>query len=303
MRIPSILTAAALGVLGYARWIEPKQVKVHRHSVELPNWPASLNGLRIGFASDFHVDDSGANLPVVNQAIDIFEREKPDIILLGGDFFDKGRRVSIEPFWTRLPNVAPVISVLGNHDYHGGDDESERIAQALQRHRIRVLKNESCSIELPRGTLNLIAVDDPYSGRADFGAATASGRNVDHPTILLSHAGMIIDQIPAGAADLVLTGHTHGGQMRISPTKYTSPLDPFWWLDRIKKQRLSHYREGFFWQNGMLLFVSTGLGTTTLKLRLLAPPEVNIFEISRGNGDERFACDEARRWVHSSYRE
>jgi predicted MPP superfamily phosphohydrolase len=96
-----------------------------------------------------------------------------------------------------------------------------------------------------------------------------------------------------------LSGHTHGAQIRFSPFGRTGPLDIFWWLDRINRNRPSPYRQGLFRVRGSLLYTGNGLGTTSLRMRFMAPPEIAIFTLLTGDGDSTRSCDNPRRYVLS----
>lgn len=295
------LGAAGLigGALAYASLIEPRTILVREVDLELPALPEQMEGLRFAFLSDIHLGGPGDPLGSIQRAVSLLEKIKPDLILLGGDYYDRGARVPGEPAWKRFPAIAPTFAVPGNHDYHQGEATTREIFDTLQRCNIQVLRNDVQDVELAAGTVRIIGLDDPYTGRADFASVQRELKGQVHPTIMLAHAGLVADSLPIAAADLILSGHTHGAQVRISPFRHTGPLDVFWWLDFLNRNPLSRFRQGLFRVRGSLLYVGNGLGTTTLGVRFMAAPEVAIFRLFRGDGNPDKPCEDPERYVHN----
>lgn len=290
---------AALATVYYARYVEPNTLIVRRYDLDIPNLPPELDGLRFAFLSDFHIGGPGYGSENTRRAIRHVESDRPDLILLGGDYYDKGKRVIPDPDWSRLPAVAPTYAVFGNHDYHYGSEATAGIRQILEESGITILCNGARELEIGAQRIGIVGVDDAFTDRADFDAAS---RDIDprtHPRILITHAGLLVDELPTGSVDLILSGHTHGGQVRISPFRHTSLLDPFWWLDVIMRKKLSPYRQGTFYVNGALLYVANGIGTTTAGVRFMAPPEVTYFTLRSGSGNEDVPCDKPERYIRS----
>jgi uncharacterized protein len=294
----------ALGVLGlvggaiaYASLIEPRTILVREIDLASPTLPQSLNGTKFAFLSDFHLGGPGDPHGSVQRALSVLKEHQPDIILLGGDYYDRGTRVIQEPDWTRFRELAPTFAVLGNHDYHRGQRSTGEIIEKLKDSGIVLLRNSACDVELDAGKLRIIGLDDPYSGKADFEAAIKQCSGDIHPKIMIVHAGLIADELPIASADLIVSGHTHGAQVRISPFRHTGPLDVFWWLDYIKRSPLSRFRQGLFRVRGSLLYVGNGLGTTSMGLRFLAAPEVAIFRFFSGTGNADHSCDSPEHYL------
>ena len=287
-----LIAAAA----AYASQIEPRTIVRREMDMASPTLPSALDGLKIAFMSDIHLGGPGDPLGSVHRALMILEEQKPDLILLGGDYYDRGVRVPCEPDWSRLPEIAPTFAVPGNHDYYRDQETTQEIMRLLAASGINVLRNQSADIDLEGGTARIIGLDDPYTGRADLKKALERDADV-FPTIMLAHAGLVADDLPVGSADLILSGHTHGAQISLSPFRHTGPLDIFWWLDVIKGKPASPYRQGLFRVRGSLLYVGNGLGTTTLGARFMAQPEVAIFRLYRHAGHESRSCDDAERYL------
>jgi len=128
------IALSALGGLGaaallYAIFIEPRRLRVRHVAVTVPDLPEGLEGLRAAFLSDFHLGGAPGNERVARAARAAIDRERPDLILLGGDYFDHARWQSDGESAAPLAEwPAPTFAVLGNHDFKGGPANSEAIA-------------------------------------------------------------------------------------------------------------------------------------------------------------------------------
>lgn len=268
--------AACAGLVAFmAR--EAFRVKLRREEVVLPRLPEPFDGFRILFISDIH-------RRTVRPLISLFAEEAAgaDLVLIGGDLTERGVPAGrVRANIRLLSGIAPVYMVFGNHDY---DDDAEALAGLLREERVTLLRNESRIIELNGRTIRLAGVDDPSTGRDDVRAALSGAPGRARPgrqpacTILLAHDPLIVERMSAGEArrtDLVLAGHTHGGQIVL-------PL-----VGPLARGHLRYLRG---WRNlpqqrtaGGLrsprLFVSCGYGTSHLPLRLSAPAEVHLFTL------------------------
>jgi uncharacterized protein len=287
----------AAGALSYAALIEPRTLLIRKMDLAIPTMPESMNGTTIAFLSDLHVGGPGDPIGSIDRALDAMQQLQPDLILLGGDYYDTGKRVYPEPDWSRFPAIAPTFGIPGNHDYYTIQAQSEEIMQLLEGSGIGILRNRNLDVQLERGMIRLIGLDDPYTGRADFGQAIKGMQGDLHPAIMLAHAGLVADYLPNASADLILSGHTHAAQVAVSPFRRTGPMDVFWWLDIIKGQPVSPYRQGLFRVKGSLLYVGNGLGTTSFGVRFMAPPELAIIRLYRSAGRPDRSCDDPDRYL------
>ncbi|HET7036688.1 MAG TPA: metallophosphoesterase [Thermomicrobiaceae bacterium] len=292
------LAAALIGALA-ALFIwesrrEPRTLRLRRFRVHLPGLPSGLAGTRIAFLSDFHVNGPGHGNELTPLALDLVRREDPDLLLLGGDYFDHSRCHQHACLFDRLREFALVFGILGNHDLHRRGRYSGAIVKELGSRGVPVLWNRAERVALRGGEITIAGVGDPYIGYADPREAL---QGTAEPRILLAHAPSIVERLPPGAAALVLAGHTHGGQIRLSPFDRLTPLDSTWWLDRLFRHPPQRFLRGFHWVNGTLLYVSHGIGTTRLPLRFLAPPEAVLIELVASAPHPEEPCDQAARYV------
>lgn len=284
------LFLSGLGLGGYAYAWEPAHQGVTRYRLQPPNWPEGQR-LRLAVISDLHV--GGPHMPVarVRQIVEQTNALKPDLTLLVGDFVASRTRRSSDPApaeWAaelaRLEAPAGCFAVLGNHDWWQ-DERAQRELRgptqsmvALEAVGISVLENRAVRLETSAGPLWIAGLGDQEAfvlrrrprglryGLDDLPATLAMIRD-DAPVILMAHEPDIFARVPSRVA-LTLSGHTHGGQVRL-----------FGWSPIVPSRYGNRYAYGHVRENGRDLVVSAGLGTSKLPLRLGAPPEIVLIEL------------------------
>ena len=225
--------------------------------VTLPRLPAAFDGCRILLITDIH---TGPFLHPRTLA-DAFHRlmaVKPDLILLGGDL-TTGTVEEFVPFMDCFRSLsAPlgVFGVFGNHDYYSGRPQD--LLSLMAPAGVTIIHNHAVTLRHNGATLALAGLDDLHYGRPDLAAALGGG---PPPHILLSHNPDVFFDAAWRGVDLVLAGHTHGGQIRLPGM----PLV-------IKMSRYA-LDDGRYGTNGSQLVVSRGIGVTGLPLRWRCPPE------------------------------
>lgn len=227
----------------------------------------SLDGFTIVQLSDIHIGDQ-VGPPELAAAWDLVQRCKPDLVVLTGDLLDNDPRYAEElgRLARRLGPLARygVAAVTGNHDFYAGVDSA---VAALRRADAQVLRNEGLVLGDGGGAFALLGVDDVIAPRFQDGASAdvhAALRHLpesaDLPRVLLCHNPSYF-RFAAGHVDLQLSGHTHGGQIRLG----ISPADLF----------LRHgWIRGRYQREGSELYVNRGFGTVGPPARIGAPPEV-----------------------------
>lgn len=228
--------------------------------------------IRVAHLTDQHV---GLVTPMKVQmaAIDIVKREEPDLVVLTGDFVCHS-----QAFLEDLKEVVdalglPTFAVLGNHDYWSG---AQGVTKALIRGGVEVLSNAHTSIEIKGQRLQLVGLDDAYTGHADRRKAL-KGINTKIPTLGLSHIAEEADGLWANHVPLVLSGHTHGGQLTVARLHELT-------LGFFARHRYIH---GMYGERGPeappkgAVYVSAGIGASVMPLRLgdRGNREVTIFEL------------------------
>jgi len=207
--------------IGYARRVEPTWLEVNRLELPIRDLPDPFRGTRIAHLSDFHF---GEHLPAgyLEQAVERAAAEKPDLIALTGDFVDRGPRHVREAARVFRDLRAPlgVYAVLGNHDFSVHNVRGKRrhpdlhrqVADALGEQGVRVLRNEAIRHERESHGLIVAGIDDLWSRECDPAAALAASCP-NTPRIVLAHNPQSVDHFAEHRFDLVLSGHTHGGQI------------------------------------------------------------------------------------------
>jgi predicted MPP superfamily phosphohydrolase len=265
MRLAAALAAGA--ALAWAGWIEPRRLVTVRRTLALPGWPRELDGVRLGVASDLHAGAPHAGERKLAAVVERLNGEAPDAILLLGDFIDAhplwGGRVSPEQIARELSALrAPlgVFAVLGNHDWKQAGD---RMWRALEDADIEVLENRA----VRTGGFHVAGLADLRCRRPDL-PTTLAAVQPGEPVVLLAHDPDVFPYVPERVA-LTLSGHLHGGQVAIPVIR--RPAIPSRYGER--------YARGHVVEEDRHLFVSSGVGTSGLPLRLLAPPEVVLLEL------------------------
>jgi hypothetical protein len=252
----------------YARLIEPYYYEVSETDIFIRDLPERFEGFRITQITDVH-HSRIVDLEKVQRVTQLAEQTRPDLIVLTGDYTTSYRRY-IEPCAEALGQLrAPegVWAVLGNHDHY---TDPELTTRALERNHIAVLNNGNTTIRRGADVLQLAGIDDWSWAGADWSRAL-NGLNQKNPTVLLSHQPIVLDLPQAQEVSLILSGHTHGGQI-------TLPLlgPPARFATKDLK-----YAHGLFRRGQTQLYVSSGTGVIGLPVRLGVRPEIAVLRLRR----------------------
>jgi predicted MPP superfamily phosphohydrolase len=233
--------------------------------IELPNLPAAFEGFRILHLSDLHIDQSAA---IAHQIVERVRNIDYDLCVLTGDYRFKTVG-DIGPTLAGLERLraqlsSEVYAVLGNHD-------SIRMVPGLEAMGIRMLLNESVVLVRDDASIHLAGIDDAhYYGVGNIQKA-AHEIPADSVSILLSHTPEVYRQAAHAAFDVLLCGHTHGGQICL-PGQVPITLDA-----RIPR----HLGRGHWQYQQMIGYTSPGAGTSVIDVRLNCPPEVTVHTLHR----------------------
>lgn len=252
--------AGALGKVGLDTYTDG--LVVERRTLELPRW--SADGIKVALLADLHANRPRA-VHRARAAMDLAARERPDCVVLGGDFIDFTRAAIEDDAASMLEPLrdlgVPVLAIMGNHDYWSM--VPERVISAFRSAGARLLRNEVAEVD---GVI-FAGVDDAIENhhRLDF---FEQGR-YDKNLVVLMHEPDMADAMPRHVS-LQLSGHSHGGQVCVSPGKpiFPPPLG--------EKYVAGFYQEG---RSPIPLYVTRGVGTTGFDLRFRCPPEVSILTL------------------------
>ena len=263
--------AAAVGVgvpSVYGGLVEAWAYEVTEAVIRIKDLPERFEGFRIAQVSDVH-HSRLVSIEEVRRVVGLANAAGADMVALTGDYTTDLPRY-VEPCAEVLAELkAPegVWAVLGNHD-HSTDGALTRAA--LRRRGIEVLTNQNTELRRGADVLQLAGVDDWGWGKADF-ARAMRGVDTGRPSLLLSHEPMALDVPETRGVSLILSGHTHGGQINLpfvgAPAAYV-------W-EHLK------YLRGTYESEGTQLYVSRGTGVIGVPIRLGARPEVAVIRLQR----------------------
>lgn len=253
--------ASVLAGLGYSTLLEPERLSLERVIARLPRLPTALDGLRIAVLSDFHLHPF-TKIEQVQAAVRLANAQRPDVVVLLGDYVDATAEAihELAPALAQLNSRLGVFGVLGNHDHWKG---AKLVRRVLQDAGIRVFRNEGVGLGVGGSELFLAGLDSAWAGQPDLDKALA-GRRERALTVLLVHEPDYADVAATdGRIALQLSGHSHGGQVRLP---FVGALQlPSWGRK---------YDHGLYRLEGMLHYTNRGIGVCDIPVRFNCPPEV-----------------------------
>jgi uncharacterized protein len=267
--------AAALGaaaLVWWAGWHEPRSFVTPEVSLALPRWPAKLDGLRVALVSDTHAGAGHMTPARLGHVVDRVLELDADLYLLLGDFLDSSRlgdgRARVREVARELARIPRALAVLGNHDWRAAGPGMD---WALGEAGVVVLENEAVRV---RDGLWVAGLADTRHRFPDLDAALRQPPE-DAAVLLATHDPDVFPDVPDRVA-LTLAGHLHGGQVNVPILRHA--VLPTRYGDR--------YLAGHVVEEGRHLYVSAGLGTAGLPLRLRSRPEVPVLQLfsARGSG-------------------
>ena len=242
---------------------EANTLEIERVTITLERLPKKLDGLRIAHLSDFH-HSPFTDLDHIENAVHAANELQPDMVVLTGDF------VSHESEYVtpaaevigRLESEYGSYACLGNHDHW---TDAGLVAKELEAKGVRVLVNEGLRFTARGVSFWLCGVDDYMVKRTDVKAAL-HGSFPDEMKMMLAHNPVIVRQAARYDVDVMFSGHTHGGQVKIRETE---------------KRILAHRRlsSGLHRRKDTQIYITRGIGTVVLPVRYQCPPEISLIEL------------------------
>ena len=268
------------GLLVYSGEIARHWLEVTRRDAAIAGLPEAFDGMKVAQLSDIHLDEFTEPY-FLHHAVEQINRLNPDVVFLTGDYVTHEvgtRKFAIGAAWQcadilRGLKCRQIYASLGNHDIQV---DAKAVTQALTDNGIKVLRNSYVPVERGNARFWLAGLDDPTAGRPHPDLAIpAPIRHVPgEPVLLLCHAPDYARELqsqPAGqAVSLMLSGHTHGGQVRL-------PL----WGPVVLPVGGKLFPEGAYQLGHMQLYVNRGLGTVGVPFRFDCPPELTLHTLRR----------------------
>ncbi|HEU4642826.1 MAG TPA: metallophosphoesterase [Gemmatimonadaceae bacterium] len=280
----AVMAGATIAAAGHAVLLAPRRLRVARIDAPIRGLPSAFDGYTIAALGDIHHGSVVAPTRHLRRAIRLTQRERPDLVALLGDYalshralprtsrrlYEYGLR-ALSPVLRELHAPDGVVAVLGNHDY---DYDAPAVAEWLRTLGARVLVNHCVRLTRGDGSLVVAGVDDATYGRIDP-LAGCGGEPAETPRIVLSHNPDGIRALaPEARVDLMLSGHTHGGQVVIpflgAPARHCVTCGP-------------RCASGWVPNDRAALYVTTGVGVV-LPFRVRCPPEVLIVRLRAARG-------------------
>ncbi len=245
---------------------EASSLSLEQVKITLKRLPKKLDGMRIVHLSDFH-HSPFTSLEHIKRAVKISNRLKPDMFILTGDYVSHETEyiAPVAEVLGELKSEMGTYACLGNHDYWAN---AELVTHLLRGEGIRVLVNEGFRFEARGASFWLAAIDDHTAGQIDLPAALR-GSYPDEMKLLLAHNPVILRQAARSDIDLVLSGHTHGGQIKIRDEEKRI----------LPRRKLS---EGLYRRQNTQIYITRGIGTVVLPVRYQCPPEISLLELRSG---------------------
>ena len=242
--------------------------RVRAHAISIAGLPAAFDGYRVAQISDLHCGPfaSGAR---VDRWVDEVNRLDADLVAVTGDLIANGATFVpvVATSLGRLRGRDGVFACMGNHDYF---TDGEEMAAALERAGLTLLRNRGVDVRRAGAVLHVAGVDDTWTQRHDLDAALAA-RPAGAPVLLLAHDPVLFPDAAERGVALTLSGHTHGGQLGV----------PFLAKRFNLARSITRFTTGLYQIGAATLYVTRGLGTTGLPIRLFVPAEITLITLRR----------------------
>jgi predicted MPP superfamily phosphohydrolase len=270
MRLRTMVGLAAGAMLLDVAVLAPRRFRIYDVPVSVPGWPASLDGLRVALIGDLHAGAPWVDLARARSVVDAVVEANPDLVLLLGDHVAEvafGTHVEPGQVARELARLlqldAPVLGVLGNHDWYAG---GWRMRAALEDAGLPVL--EEAAVPVLDGRLWVAGVGDLWERTPSVAAALAH-IPPDAPVLLMTHNPDVVADVPP-SVQLVVAGHTHGGQLALRGRPY----------HRVSERTGNRFSRGR-WYADERLYVTAGIGSSLVPLRSVTP-EVPVLVLQAG---------------------
>ncbi|MBC7795669.1 MAG: metallophosphoesterase [Pyrinomonadaceae bacterium] len=267
------LTAAASSLQNFAASVsstardafaESQTLTIERQTIFIDRLPPELDGLRVVQLSDVH-HSPYTDVAQIERVVELANELKPDLAVLTGDYVSHEIEYikPVAEILNKLKTNLGIFAVLGNHD---NETSTEETLKEFAATNIKMLVNEGLRITKENASLWLGGVDDVNTGDADI-AKALNGASENEIKILLCHNPAILRRAANAKIDLVVSGHTHGGQINLR-SKTLDALIP-------TKRRAS----GLNRRGSTQIYISRGIGTVVLPIRYQCPPEISLLEL------------------------
>ncbi|MGH9946984.1 MAG: metallophosphoesterase [Pyrinomonadaceae bacterium] len=241
---------------------EATSLSIEQVTIDLKRLPKPLDGFTIVHLSDTH-HSPFTSLEYIERVVRVANRLKPDMFVLTGDYVSHERKyiAPVAEVLSSLKAEFGTFACLGNHDHW---TDADLVTDLFRGEGINMLVNEGNRFEARGASFWIAGVDDHMVGKTDLPAAM-SGSFPDEMKILLAHNPVIFRRAARYGIDLTLSGHTHGGQIRVRDTE----------KNIIPRRR----KAGLYRRYDSQIYITRGIGTVVLPVRYQCPPEISLLEL------------------------
>ncbi len=275
-KIIMIIILILAGLSSAKAYYDTNTIEVKKFQIRHSSLGEVLAGRKVAHLSDLHINHL---TDLEKKIIEILDQEKPDIIFLTGDYIkNSGSFKPVLSFFSQLKAPLGIYAVMGNSDYYNENGScilchKENSKRLKENPPLIFLRNSHVEIKINGRYLTVLGVDDPVGKRNDL-MQSFIGVPENRPSILLAHSPEIFPEASLSGLDLVLSGHTHGGQLWV--TKYLNKVFPL--------ETALTFSEGFFQKGRSLLYVNRGIGTSFLPFRFGEKPEITFYNFANPSG-------------------
>ncbi len=243
---------------------EAETLTVERVTIRLGRLPKNLDGFRLVHLSDIH-HSPFTDIEHISHAVEISNQLKPDMFVLTGGFVSHKTEyiAPVAKVLGKLESEFGSYACLGNHDHW---TDAKLVTDLLRGENIKVLNNEGFRFQARNASFWLAGVDDYMVGQTDLPAALR-GSFPDEMKMLLAHNPKILYRAARAGVDLMLSGHTHGGQVKIRDDE-----------KRILPRRRK-FASGLYRRKETQIYITRGIGTVVLPVRYGCPPEISLIQL------------------------
>lgn len=284
-RLAWLALAGLLAVCVDGFYVEPARLVERDYELPLTNWAGSCDGLRVDVVTDTHTGSPRNGLDKLDRVVERLTASDADIVVMTGDYVIlsvlAGTYVPAATIAEHLKPLTarkPVYAVLGNHDWW---KDGPRVSRAFAGAGVRMIDNLTLPIHAGSCRFWLAGLGDLLEGRPDV-RATFAMIPPGAPVVAITHEPALWPRMPAQAV-LTIAGHTHGGQ-----------INPFGLLTPARFRARSHQLQGAYVVDGRSLFVSPGVGTSILPMRLGVPPEISRLTLRSASTHANVAASTGR---------
>lgn len=276
-RISKVLLLSACAatlalLLSYGVFVEPNDIELNHVRISDPELARVLGDKVVVLLSDLHIGTPGLR---EERLMRMLEELRPDIIFLAGDYVPwQGDYAGAFGFLSRLKARIGIWGVLGDYDYSRSRQSclfchEQGSGKPTGRHGIMFLKNRAAEVSIDGRSLRIVGIDIEDEPSA---WPLLQGGKKDPPVIALSHNPLVFDLVPDDRSVVLLAGDTHGGQVAL----------PDWVFDVMGYRKNARYNRGLFEQMNKKMYVSSGIGTSHLPIRLFRKPEIAVLHFVEG---------------------